>query len=400
MEAVHKSFLTAVSCERQKSWDKAVVRYEEVLSTIYKLKWNNSLNKEKLRLLLFECHFHCAVALQNRQKYQRALRHFQRAMEVVSWRKDECQAGCITGRVLHLHVPTLARIACCLIHQGNLKEALANADKAILLDFRNPDLFCVRSLVNFLLKRQEKALLDASFAVKLNPSQVCGWLLRGLYKKTERKEGNRSKQERDLDKACEVNPDAVMFVDTDNLQAHFQSIFDRFLPSTRVSHSISVHDILDADRTARQASRVSPPTFMCGTAKPKRRMRTCPSQEKSYSERHLERFHTEQSISHHRSSLNIISRHPERHVSRAYSSLDTCTSRVPLLTLRDVVETKSACLCRGQRFIGTGLHRERQGNLEFIEDLTYLSERMYARKWFQDRIPTKIPDFTGCRKLL
>ena len=141
----------------------------------------------------------------------------------------------------------------------------------------------------------------------------------------------------------------------------------RFLPSTRVSHSISVHDVLDVDRTARQASRVSPRTFMCGTAKPKRRMRTCPSQEKSYSERQLERFHTEQSISHHRSSLNIICRHPERHVSRAYSSLDTCTSRVPLLTLRDVVETKSACLCRGQRFIGTGFHRERQGNLEFIE---------------------------------
>ena len=141
----------------------------------------------------------------------------------------------------------------------------------------------------------------------------------------------------------------------------------RFLPSTRVSHSISVHDVLDVDRTARQASRVSPRTFICGTAKPKRRMRTCPSQEKSYSERQLERFHTEQSISHHRSSLNIICRHPERHVSRAYSSLDTCTSRVPLLTLRDVVETKSACLCRGQRFIGTGLHRERQGNLEFIE---------------------------------
>ena len=141
----------------------------------------------------------------------------------------------------------------------------------------------------------------------------------------------------------------------------------RFLPSTRVSHSISVHDVLDVYRTARQASRVSPRTFMCGTAKPKRRMRTCPSQEKRYSERQLERFHTEQSISHHRSSLNIISRHPERHVSRAYSSLDTCTSRVPLLTLRDVVETKSACLCRGQRFIGTGYHRERQGNLEFIE---------------------------------
>ena len=36
---------------------------------------------------MFECHFHCAVALHNLQSYQKALRHYQRAIEVVSWRK-------------------------------------------------------------------------------------------------------------------------------------------------------------------------------------------------------------------------------------------------------------------------------------------------------------------------
>lgn len=180
---VQRAFLSAVSFERQKSWKKAETSYREVLGLIYKMKWRKHWNKEKLRLLLFECHFHCAVALQNLQNYQKAIRQFKRAMEVVSWRKDECQAGCITGRVLHLHVPTLARICYCYIHTGDLNEALSRIEKAILLDFRNPELFCVRSVVNFLLNRDEKALSDVSFAIQLAPTQVCGWLLRGLFKK-------------------------------------------------------------------------------------------------------------------------------------------------------------------------------------------------------------------------
>ncbi|XP_020606771.1 uncharacterized protein LOC110045510 [Orbicella faveolata] len=322
-----RAFLSAVSAERQKSWHKAEANYEEVLRQIYKTKWRKHFNKEKLRLLLFECHFHCAVALQNLQNYQNALRHFRRAMEVVSWRKDECQAGCITGRVLHLHVPTLARIACCHIHIGELNEALNNIDKAILLDFRNPDLFCVRSLVSFLLKQQEKALSDASFAIQLSPTQVCGWLLRGLFKKIKREETHLkfSRQERDLEKACEVNPDAVMFINIKDLRTHFQTLFDRFLPSIRVSHSLSVSDVIDVEITTKPRSAkgkleskqtlstrvmhtgnppptgfifqtVAPPSspiLMCGVAKPQRRIRTCPPQLGKHSEANLERFHTE-----------------------------------------------------------------------------------------------------------
>lgn len=99
----------------------------EVLHLLYKMKWRKHWNKEKLRLLvsctgrneiakllrryvaakskeklsyrvqflsfnsqLFECHFHCAVALQNLLNYQKAIRQFERAMEVVSWKKVKC----------------------------------------------------------------------------------------------------------------------------------------------------------------------------------------------------------------------------------------------------------------------------------------------------------------------
>jgi len=82
-----KAFLAAVLYERQQSWIKAASKYEEVLKLIYRKNWRSNINKEKLRLLLFECHFHCAVALQNFQNHQDALRHFTKAMEVVSWTK-------------------------------------------------------------------------------------------------------------------------------------------------------------------------------------------------------------------------------------------------------------------------------------------------------------------------
>lgn len=201
MEA-QRAFLSAVTFERQKSWKKTEANYREVLHLLYKMKWRKHWNKEKLRLLLFECHFHCAVALQNLLNYQKAIRQFERAMEVVSWKKDECQAGCITGRVLHLHVPTLARICFCYIHSGDLHEALSNIDRAILLDFRNPGLFCVRSVVNFLLNREEKALSDVSFALRLAPTQVCAWLLRGLFKKLK-----KEKNEANVTRIKKLEPD-------------------------------------------------------------------------------------------------------------------------------------------------------------------------------------------------
>ena len=114
---------------------------------------------------------------------------------------------------------------------------------------------------------------------------------------------------------------------------------------------------------------ISPLTFTCGVAKPKRRIPTCPPQEKKRSEMFLERFHTELSISHHKYSVNVNSRHPERPVrSRSTLLLNTCASRVPRLTLRDVVNAKSACICRNQRFIGIGRdHWERQELLESTE---------------------------------
>lgn len=428
MEA-QRAFLSAVTFERQKSWKKAEANYREVLHLLYKMKWRKHWNKEKLRLLLFECHFHCAVALQNLLNYQKAIRQFERAMEVVSWKKDECQAGCITGRVLHLHVPTLARICFCYIHSGHFHEALSNIDRAILLDFRNPGLFCVRSVVNFLLNREEKALSDVSFALRLAPTQVCAWLLRGLFKKLkkEKNEANVTrikKLEPDLAKACEINPDAVLFIRIKDLRTHFQALFDRFLPSIRVSHSLTVSDVIETERTTKAGygrtewkqsiasysgnqSAVSPktvllppnPTFVCGVAKPQQKLRTCPPKDESgLTGSKLEQFTTESSISHHRYSLNISKDLTPK--KTPYQTRSACRPRVPHVTLKEVVSVKSACVCGDRKFIGVRNFWERSAeDLGDNDDLSMKSERMYSRRWLQDRIPTKIPDFAGCRKL-
>jgi len=96
----------------------------------------------------------------------------------------------------------------------------------------------------------------------------------------------------------------------------------------------------------------SSPKFISGVAKPQRRVRTCPPQLVKYSEANIERFHTEPSISHHKYSLNMSSEHPQRTTVHATSSATTCKSRAPRVTLRDVVNNKSACVCSNRRFIG------------------------------------------------
>lgn len=117
-------------------------------------------------------------------------------------------------------------------------------------------------------------------------------------------------------------------------------------------------------------------TFVCGVAKPDRRVRSCP-QEKKHFERCYERFLSETSISHHKQSLNRSSGFLEGHKSRVSFLNITCESRVPPLTLRDVVNTKSACICRKEKVIGKSDYRQREGDLESIK------VRGYIRKNFK-----------------
>ena len=71
-----------------------------------------------------------------------------------------------------------------------------------------------------------------------------------------------------------------------------------------------------------------------------------------HSKANLERFHTEPSISHHKYSLHISSEHVRGTTLHGTSWASTCKSRAPCVTLREVVNTKSACVCDNRKFIG------------------------------------------------
>ena len=112
---------------------------------------------------------------------------------------------------------------------------------------------------------------------------------------------------------------------------------------------------------------LSSATFVCGIAKAQTRIRMCPSQETTNGVRFLERFHSQPSISHHKQSLICNGGISGRSPSRASHLNSTCKSCVPRLTLRHVVNTRSACAWSEQKFIGIRDHCDRKNDLESIE---------------------------------
>ena len=138
----------------------------------------------------------------------------------------------------------------------------------------------------------------------------------------------------------------------------------RFLPSFRVSHTLSIHDVIDSKTVSsgvRLPHELSSKTFVCGVAKPQRRIRTCPSQEKATElAKFLEGTHSGPSISHHKQSFVLI----ERGMTSRSLLANASKSLVARLTLKDVVDAKSACICRDEKIIGKKDLRHRENMLE------------------------------------
>ena len=119
-------------------------------------------------------------------------------------------------------------------------------------------------------------------------------------------------------------------------------------------------------RGVRLPYEVSSKTFVCGVARPQRIIRTCPAKENAKKMvKFLEGIHSERSISHHKQSLackdfGLIDRG-----TTSRSLLDNPSkSLVPRLTLKDVVDAKSACICRHEKIIGRRGLRHRENMLE------------------------------------
>ena len=105
---------------------------------------------------------------------------------------------------------------------------------------------------------------------------------------------------------------------------------------------------------------------MCGVAKLQRRIRTCPSKEKATElVKFVEGTHSGPSISHHKQSLALKDLVLiERGMTSRSLMANPSKSLVPRLTLKDVVDAKSACICRDEKIIGKRDLRHREDMLE------------------------------------
>ena len=132
--------------------------------------------------------------------------------------------------------------------------------------------------------------------------------------------------------------------------------------------SLCIFVFVEIPSSTRKKTTAPPsPTFISGVAKPHRRIRTCPPQHEEHSKKKLERFHIEPSISHHKYSLNTNGQVPQRVTTHATPSRSTCDSRDQRVTLRDVVNVRSACVCNNRRIIGIQYFRKRDQDLEPTE---------------------------------
>ncbi|XP_068759205.1 uncharacterized protein [Montipora capricornis] len=187
------------------------------------------------------------------------------------------------------------------------------------------------------------------------------------------------RQEPDLIKACEINPDAMMFVNISDMKDQFQIMFDRFLPSIRVSHTLSVRDVIVNNMVSNstQPQELSSKIFICGVAKPYRQIIACPTRENRHSDRFLERCQSESSMSYHKQSMTCNVGLIERPTTISSSDISR-KSFIPQLTLKDVVSVKSGYICR-EKIIGKKYKHCWENGLQESEDISYLAERMYSR---------------------
>ncbi|XP_031552076.1 uncharacterized protein LOC116289326 [Actinia tenebrosa] len=243
---VNELFVSALNYERRARWKQAVKKYEEIMTLLRGSNNDDRIAANSLKMLMYECHLHCGVAYHHLDQTSEAIKHYVTAMRVISRKKINCCVGCITGKVLHLHVPALAKISICHIQQGEYETALKKVEEALVLDFKNPDLFCIRACIYYLLNNKKMAMKDVNFAIWLRTKHVCAWLLRGIFKEKEKEEdAQKDSNNTDLEMAFSLEASASAYTALKDLPSSVHTILNRYLPSLRVSHTITPNDIFN-----------------------------------------------------------------------------------------------------------------------------------------------------------
>ncbi|KAI8501745.1 hypothetical protein Bbelb_201570 [Branchiostoma belcheri] len=237
----------AMRNERSKRWKRVVENYNHLLKLVCRRNLPEGYEPpaSKHIMLLYELYYHLGLALQNLGRHREAIKQYTKAIKVVSIPKNGCLAGCHSNSCLM--TPLFAKRAFAYA-KWDRKNALRDAEKAVVLDNVNPDVYCIRALTWMTFNEEKMAIQDLSTALKRNPRHACALILRGTI---------------DRPMALEMNPHTNLYLDVKDFDSpKIIDFYNRFLFSLNVPHTVSTISLLTPSP---DTSRPARPPFRCGT---------------------------------------------------------------------------------------------------------------------------------------
>lgn len=240
--------------ERSKRWGKVIEAYQRLLWVIDKKHFPADYEPPaSYGILLYELHFHLGLALQRLGLHRKSVLHYTKAIEAVSIPKGGCLAGCMTNSCLM--TPLYSRRAFAFTQTGDLASALRDAESVVVLDNRNPDVYCIRALVRAARNEERMALNDLDQALTFSPNHVACLVVRGAITRplSPKYPGGSPRQNKYLVKAERLNPDSQSYFNVDSFQHPcVLDFYDRLLFTLLVPHTVTVIDLTPDKPTKKQ----------------------------------------------------------------------------------------------------------------------------------------------------
>ncbi|CAD5117368.1 DgyrCDS6146 [Dimorphilus gyrociliatus] len=232
--AINAALNQALIYERSSKWEKVVQSYRRLLRMLYDIPIE--IQPDFMKTLLYECEYHLGVALQNGGEHLKSLKHFTNSIHAIFLPKNGCAAGC--GANSCLITPLYARRATAYAKLNDIRSALKDAERAVVLDCCNPDVYCVRAMVHASKDEFSRSVRDINMALKYDSKHLCALMLKGALKKRNMMSDSSDDSEHRL--ALNINPDASRFFNVCSFKhKDAMAFFEKFLYALGVPHTIS-----------------------------------------------------------------------------------------------------------------------------------------------------------------
>ncbi|KAK3762788.1 hypothetical protein RRG08_040485 [Elysia crispata] len=240
--------------ERSKRWGKVIEAYQRLLWVIDKKHFPADYEPpSSYGILLYELHFHLGLALQRLGLHRKSVVHYTKAIEAVSIPKGGCLAGCMTNSCLM--TPLYSRRAFAFTQTGDMVSALRDAESVVVLDNRNPDVYCIRALVRASRNEERLAINDLDQALTFSPNHVACLVVRGAITRplSPKYPGGPIRQNKYLVKAERLNPESQSYFNVDSFQHPcVLDFYDRLLFTLLVPHTVTLIDLTPDKPTKKQ----------------------------------------------------------------------------------------------------------------------------------------------------